>query len=105
MSRLDSILGLPDLSIEEVKRGQHIEVWCKPKNRPACIYCDHDPIRIKSTHHRILKHTRQGNQLMVLHLALPKYHCPECNRYFRRKRSADTSTQKRLIGIRLFLQW
>jgi hypothetical protein len=22
-----------------------------------------------------------------------------------RKRSADTSTQKRLIGIRLFLQW
>jgi len=83
MSHLDSILGLPDLSIEQVKRGQIVEVWCKPKVRPACIYCQHDFVRIKSTHHRLLKHTRQGNQLMILHLALPKYHCPNCNRYFR----------------------
>ena len=83
MSQIDSILGLPDLSIEQVKRGQIVEVWCKPKVRPACLYCQHDPVRIKSTHHRVLKHTRQGNQLMVLHLALPKYHCPNCNRYFR----------------------
>ena len=83
MSQIDSTLGLPDLSIEQVKRGQIVEVWCKPKARPACLYCQHDPIRIKSTHHRLLKHTRQGNQLIVLHLALPKYHCPKCNRYFR----------------------
>ena len=83
MSHLDSILGLPDLSIEQVKRGQIVEVWCKPKARPACLYCQHDPVRIKSTHHRLLKHTRQGNQLIVLHLALPKYHCPNCDRYFR----------------------
>ena len=83
MSHLDSILGLPDLSIEQVKRGQIVEVWCKPKARPACLYCQHDSVRIKSTHHRLLKHTRQGNQLMILHLALPKYHCPNCDRYFR----------------------
>ena len=83
MSHIDSILGLPDLSIEQVKRGQIVEVWCKPKVRPACLYCQHDPVRIKSTHHRLLKHTRQGNQLMILHLALPKYHCPNCDRYFR----------------------
>ena len=83
MSQIDSILGLPDLSIEQVKRGQIVEVWCKPKARPACLYCQHDSVRIKSTHHRLLKHTRQGNQLMVLHLALPKYHCPNCDRYFR----------------------
>jgi hypothetical protein len=30
-----------------------------------------------------LKHTRQGNQLMLLHLAIPKYHCSNCDRYFR----------------------
>ena len=72
MSQIDSILGLPDLSIEQVKRGQIVEVWCKPKVRPACLYCQHDSVRIKSTHHRLLKHTRQGNQLMILHLALPK---------------------------------
>ena len=83
MSHLDSILGLPDLSIERVKRGQIVEVWCKPKVRPACIHCQHDTVRIKSTHHRLLKHTRQGSQLMILHLALPKYHCPNCNHYFR----------------------
>lgn len=83
MSHLDSILGLPDLSIEHVKRGQIVEVWCKPKVRPACIHCQHDTVRIKSTHHRLLKHTRQGNQLMILHLALPKYHCPNCKHYFR----------------------
>jgi hypothetical protein len=34
MSQIDSILGLPDLSIEQVKRGQIVEVWCKPKVRP-----------------------------------------------------------------------
>ncbi|TEA72627.1 hypothetical protein ERD84_01585 [Pollutimonas harenae] len=28
--------------------------------------------RIKATHQRTLKHTRQGSQLMVLHLAVPK---------------------------------
>ena len=83
MSQIDSILGLPDLSIEQVKHGQIVEVWCKPKVRPACLYCQHDSVRIKSTHHRLLTHARQGNQLMVLHLALPKYHCPNCNRYFR----------------------
>ena len=52
MSHLDSILGLPDLSIERVKRGQIVEVWCKPKVRPACIHCQHDTVRIKSTYHR-----------------------------------------------------
>jgi transposase len=42
-------------------------------------------VRIKATHQRTVKHTRQGNQLMVLHLSVPKYHCPECNRYFRHR--------------------
>jgi transposase len=42
-------------------------------------------VRIKATHQRTVKHTRQGNQLMVLHLRVPKYHCPECNRYFRHR--------------------
>src|SRR5690625_4943908 len=28
---------------------------------------------------------RQGNRIMVLHLRVPKYHCPRCNRYFRHR--------------------
>jgi transposase len=30
-----------------------------------------------------VKHTRQGNQVLTLHLRVPKYHCQACRRYFR----------------------
>jgi len=40
-------------------------------------------LRIKATHRRTVKHTRQGNQVMTLHLRVPKYHCRRCQRYFR----------------------
>ncbi|WP_237173768.1 transposase [Paracandidimonas lactea] len=53
--------------------------------RNTCIHCQQEAVRIKATHPRTLKHTRQGNQLMVLHLAVPKYHCTDCNRYFRHR--------------------
>lgn len=60
-------------------------LWARPKRRPACLYCHADAVRIKATYRRTLKHTRQGNQLVVLHLAVPKYHCTQCNRYFRHR--------------------
>ncbi len=85
MSPIDSILGIPGLVIQQVNRAQDIHVWARPKRRPSCLYCPSQKVRIKATHQRTLKHTRQGNQLMVLHLAVPKYHCTECNRYFRHR--------------------
>ncbi len=85
MSPIDSILGLAGVSIERVERGQDIHVWAAPRERPACLYCRQPSVRIKATHQRTLKHTRQGNQLMVLHLSVPKYHCPSCGRYFRHR--------------------
>ena len=86
MSPLDSIVGIHGLVIEAVKRAQHIEVWSRPRKRVAhCVHCHSAALRIKATHHRTLKHTRQGNQLMVLHLRVPKYHCLDCNRYFRHR--------------------
>ena len=85
MSPLDSILGLKGLAIQRVERRRDIHVWAKPKDRPACVHCSHAVVRIKATHQRTLKHTRQGNQLMVLHLSVPKYHCTQCNRYFRHR--------------------
>ena len=48
-------------------------------------HCQHPRIRIKATHQRTLKHTRQGNQLITLSLKSPKYHCPRCGRYFRHR--------------------
>ncbi|WP_236844638.1 hypothetical protein, partial [Bordetella sp. 15P40C-2] len=67
MSPIDSILGLPGLVVLEVKRAQDIHVWAAPRRRLACIHCACTRVRIKATHRRTLKHTRQGNQLLVLH--------------------------------------
>ncbi len=85
MSQNNSILGLSDLVVERVQRDQTIRVWARPRERPSCLYCGKDGLRIKSTHERTVKHTRQGNQLMILHLRAPKYHCSGCNRYFRHR--------------------
>src|SRR5690554_3068577 len=83
MSPIDSILGIPGLVVQAVKRTKDIHVWAVPRQRPACVHCAGNQVRIKATHQRTLKHTRQGNKLVVLHLRVPKYHCPDCNRYFR----------------------
>lgn len=83
MSDIHSILGLPDVEIVRVQREQDIHVWAKPKTRACCPHNSSHAVRIKATHTRTLKHTRQGNQLMWLHLRVPKYHCTQCNCYFR----------------------
>jgi len=76
---------LQGLVVQRVERRHDIHVWAQPQERPACVHCLQGPVRIKATHQRTLKHTRQGNQLMVLHLTVPKYHCTHCNRYFRHR--------------------
>ncbi|MEX1666630.1 ISL3 family transposase [Zhongshania arctica] len=83
MSHAGRIIGIPGLEIERVVRRNGIEVWAKPVHRPPCKHCQGDGLRIKATHVRTVKHTRQGNQVMTLHLRVPKYHCQECKRYFR----------------------
>jgi len=85
MSHAEKIIGLPGLKVERVKRQQGIEVWASPAYRPHCYACQHDKLIIKATHHRQVKHTRQGNQVMTLHLRVPKYYCPQCQRYFRHR--------------------
>lgn len=84
MSPMNSILGLADLTVERVDSKRDIPVWAKPRQRSSCIHCL-GPVQIKATHRRALKNTRQGNQLMVLHLSVPKYHCVSFNRYFRHR--------------------
>ncbi len=83
MSHAATIIGIPGLEIERVRRGRGIEVWARPYRRPACRHCHGMDLRIKATHRRTVKHTRQGNQVMTLHLRVPKYHCRRCQRYFR----------------------
>jgi transposase len=83
MSHTERIIGIPGLAVERVVRKQDIEVWARPAYRPVCKHCQSPGLRIKATHRRTVKHTRQGNQVMTLHLRVPKYHCQACNRYFR----------------------
>jgi transposase len=83
MSHAVTIIGIPGLQVERVKRSQGIEVWARPYRRPPCKHCHGQDVRIKATHRRTVKHTRQGNQVMTLHLRVPKYHCRGCRRYFR----------------------
>ena len=85
MSPIDSILGIPGLVIQAIKHTKEIHVWAGPRKRPACVYCAGNQVHIKATQQRTLKHTRQGNKLVVLHLRVPNYHCTDCNRYFRHR--------------------
>ena len=82
MSHASVILGITELEVERVERDQGVKVYAKPTQRPACIHCQHPKVTIKATRQRTLKHTRQGNQVMTLHLKSPKYRCLRCQRYF-----------------------
>ncbi len=83
MSHTARIIGIPGLLIERVDKHNGIEVWAKPSFRPNCKHCHSGGLKIKATHRRTVKHTRLGNQVMTLHLQVPKYHCRACRRYFR----------------------
>ena len=83
MSHASRIIGIPGLEIERVDHNKGIHVWARPTHRPACQHCNGNGLVIKATHQRTLKHTRQGNRVMTLHLRVPKYHCAQCGRYFR----------------------
>lgn len=85
MSHLGVILGISDLEVERVERDRGIAVYARPTKRPSCIYCQHKGVKIKATYQRTLKHSRQGNRLLTLHLKAPKYYCPDCQRYFRHR--------------------
>lgn len=82
MPSLENIIGLPGFELENVTRGTAIEVYARARFRPACIYCNCPEVRIKFSFTRSLKHTRQGNELMVLHIRSHKYRCNRCRKYF-----------------------
>ena len=85
MSLANRIIGIPNVEIEQVNRHDNVEVWAKPTKRPRCYHCQSAGLKIKATHQRTVKHTRIGNQVMTLHLRVPKYYCQRCHRYFRHR--------------------
>lgn len=85
MSLASRIVGIAGLKVERVDWNKGIDVWAKPNRRPSCLHCGSDRLRIKATYMRTLKHSRQGNRVVILHLTTPKYHCQQCKRYFRHR--------------------
>ena len=81
MSPIDSTLGLGGLVVERVERKEGIHVWARPADRPSCLHCANDGLRIKATHERMLKNTRHANQMMELHLSVPKHRLNNSSRY------------------------
>ena len=101
MSHAGNILGISELKIERSHTDKGIEVWAKPSTRPCCLHCEAKKLVIKATHRRTIKHTRLGNQVMTLHLKVPKYLCRECGRYFRHRFNGIRPRYRSSEGFRL----
>lgn len=101
MSLASRIVGIPGLEVEQVNCNRGIDVWARPARRPNCLHCGGDHLRIKSTDKRTVKHTRQGNRLVTLHLTTPKYHCQHCGRYFRHRFTGIRPRYRASEGYRL----
>ena len=82
MPCLNSIIGLAGIELESASGNGPIEVQAHAGFRPACIRCGNFRCCIKSSFIRRLKHTRQGNRLMFLHIRSHKYRCNRCGKYF-----------------------
>lgn len=80
MPHAERIIGLLGLKVERVRHKQGIQAWATPSTRPNCYHCGHAKVITKATYERVVKHTRQGNQIMTLRLRMPKYYCPHCQR-------------------------
>ena len=82
MPSLDCIIGLPGVELESAYALDSIVVHAKTSLRPPCVHCGGTRSRIKASFNRDLKHTRQGNRLMVLSIRSRKFLCLVCERYF-----------------------
>ena len=82
MPSLDCIIGLPGVELQSADASDSIVVYAKTSLRPPCIHCGGRRARIKASFIRQLKHTRQGNRLMILLVRSHKFLCLVCERYF-----------------------
>ena len=79
---LDCIIGLPGVELERAVDDNGFRVFARCSVRPPCVHCGSKRSRIKASFDRELKHTRQGNRLMLLVIRSHKFLCLVCERYF-----------------------
>jgi transposase len=82
MPSLDCIIGIAGIELENVVRKNNIYVHARVGFRPCCAHCGHFRCRIKSTFIRTLKHSKQGQRLIIVDVKSHKYYCPKCERFF-----------------------
>jgi transposase len=100
MPSLDCIIGLPDLELEDAVAFDTIEVRARTSIRPPCMRCGGSRTRIKASFTRRLKHTRQGNRLMILLVRSHKFLCLLCKRYFNLRISGVLPRKRATEGFR-----
>ncbi len=77
------ILGLPDLNHEQTLYGnRRILLVGSLRQRPPCPRCGHANVQIKSSFKRTLRHSKLGNELVMVKFTSHKFHCQGCKRYF-----------------------
>lgn len=47
MSLASRIVGIPDLEVERVDLNQGIHIWARPIERPSCLHCGSNRLRIR----------------------------------------------------------
>lgn len=79
---LNCIIGLPGVELERAVEEDGIKIFVSCSLRPPCAHCGATRSRIKTSFDRKLKHTRQGNRLIVLVIRSHRFLCLVCKRYF-----------------------
>lgn len=79
------IVGLPDLEQYSTDYSDNIYLQARLKQKPDCPRCQNSNVRIKASFRRRIRHTRLGNQVVVVCFKSHKYHCSNCKRYFNLK--------------------
>ena len=82
MLKDDIITGLPDLKVEEVKRGRAYEVMCRLEREARCPACGGEDLRLKDKKRRSIKGITHGGVPTDLRILVFKYRCKGCARTF-----------------------
>lgn len=75
------ITGVRDIEITKVTGEGEVVIRADYVGLRQCGHCQSQRLRLKDDYYRKLKHTRRGNQLVVIKLRVFKVKCLDCKRY------------------------
>jgi len=85
MPCFDIILNLPHFTIVKTSGYNpivHDVFW---HGTPRCLHCESYHLRKKDRFERVISHESVGLRKVLLRLSVYKYHCRDCDKYFRQR--------------------